>query len=115
MEEEGAITFYWQTDSPIPGDYTVFVHLIDRAGVEVAQADAPPIGGSWPTRAWVPGQAFADEHVISAFDDLEPGVYSLQVGLYDPIDAGKRLAAFQPDGTRWPNDAIEIKGAIEIP
>jgi 4-amino-4-deoxy-L-arabinose transferase-like glycosyltransferase len=107
----GQVTLYWQTNQPVPGAYTVFLHLV-RNGMLLAQADAPPVSGDWPTSAWVPGQAFADLHQFVLPSPLPPGPYTLQLGLYTPED-GLRLAAFRPDGTEWPADAVVIEG-VEI-
>ena len=112
VEDGGIVTLYWRTDQPIAKDYTVFLHVVEENGAVAAQADGRPDNGHWPTNAWVTGHTFADAHDIAAFDELNPGNYSLLVGLYDPNDSAGRLPAFRPDGTRWPNDAIHIDDAV---
>jgi len=112
-DERGAFTLYWQTDQTIPADYTVFVHLLDSQGKQVAQADGPPLAGDWPTSAWVAGQPFADSRRFDLSAPLPSGVYNLRLGFYDPA-SGARLSAFQPDGLQWPDDAVVIEHVFEI-
>lgn len=89
------ITLYWRTDVVPPADYTVFIHLLDPAGKLVAQFDQPPAAGVYPTHLWDPGEIIADEHLLQ---NLPPGRYTLQIGLYRP-DTGERLVvAGSPEG-----------------
>ena len=108
----GAFTLYWQTTQPIPGDYTVFVHLLDASGAQVTQRDSPPLNNDWPTSAWIPNQVFADPRQLDVAG-LRPGQYTARLGFYEPA-SGARLAAFQPDGARWPDDMALIENVIEI-
>ncbi|MBE7471246.1 MAG: glycosyltransferase family 39 protein [Anaerolineales bacterium] len=89
------LKLYWRADFPPPADYTVFIHLLDPAGKLAAQFDQPPANGAYPTRLWDPGEIIADEHLLQ---DLSPGRYTLQIGLYNPA-TGKRLAVSgSPEG-----------------
>ncbi|MCC6800988.1 MAG: hypothetical protein IT325_12795, partial [Anaerolineae bacterium] len=69
-------------------DFTVLVHLIDPARPDqpLAQGDDEPLGGRWPTSAWIAGRAFVDPHAVALPDDLPPGEYALAVGFYRPVD-----------------------------
>lgn len=92
------VTLRWSAERPLAADYTVFVHLVRPDGTTqspLAQGDAPPLGGRWPTSLWLPGVALDDRHTVPLPDGLAPGSYDLVVGLYDPI-TGQRLAL--PDG-----------------
>ena len=93
-----SMTLCWSTDAYLNSDYTVFVHLVasDDGGRVLAQGDAPPLGGRWPTSLWLPGVALDDVHTIPLPSDLPSGTYRLLVGLYDPA-TGDRLRL--PDGT----------------
>jgi hypothetical protein len=109
VEPGGRVALYWQAEGLVPGDYTVFLHLLDAAGMEVAPpADAPPLAGDWPTSAWIPGQPFADVHQFDLPTHLPPGPYSLRLGLYNPA-SDARLTAFRKDGTEWPDDIVVIE------
>lgn len=86
------LTLRWTSQTYMDVDYTVFVHLVAPGQREpvLAQGDAPPLGGRWPTSLWLPGLALDDEHTIEIPADLASGTYELLVGLYDPHTA-KRL------------------------
>lgn len=105
--EELHLTLYWRADAPMATDYTVFVHVLDAAGSIVAQADAPPQAGRYPTHWWERGEALADQHTIHLPADLRPGAYRVRLGLYDPT-TGERLPLAGAAG-----DAIDL-GPISI-
>ena len=111
VEKGGGVTLYWQTDGQVSGDYTVFLHLLAN-GVFLTQADAPPLGGDWPTSAWIPGQPFADVHQFELPPELPPGPYSLYLGFYDPA-SDARLTALRKDSAEWPDDIVVIED-VEI-
>jgi hypothetical protein len=111
VEEGGVVTLYWQTDGQVSGDYTVFLHLLAN-GIFLTQADAPPLGGDWPTSAWIPGQPFADAHQFELPPELPPGPYSLYLGFYDPA-SDARLTALRKDSAEWPDDIVVIED-VEI-
>jgi hypothetical protein len=109
-----ALNLYWRLNArePVPGDYTVFLHLIDEHGQMVqAPADGPPLDGDWPTSAWLPGRTVVDSHTIPWPAKLPAGRYDLQLGFYDPA-TGARLAAYRADGARWPDDVVVIQGIV---
>jgi hypothetical protein len=75
-------TLYWQADRRPEEDYTVFIHLRDSNGVNVAQSDDRPRAGAWPTWAWEPGQAVMDRHTLVIPEDVPAGSYTLWAGMY---------------------------------
>ena len=103
------VTLRWSTDRPLDTDYSVFLHLVAPTGEgpALAQGDAPPLAGRWPTSLWLPGLPLDDSHTIPLPSDLPPGRYTLLVGLYEPL-SGERLCL--PDG----RDALPL-GEIELP
>lgn len=116
VSADGALylTLYWKVagDQPVPADYTVFVHLVDEQGSLIVEpADGPPVEGAWPTSAWLPGQVVVDTRLVALPPNLHPGRYDVRVGLYDP-NTGVRLAALQPDGTPWTEDAVVLTGVF---
>ena len=84
------ISLYWRCVSPPDVDYTVFVHLQDRDGNQVAQHDGQPQGGAYPTSIWDTGEVVRDEHLLPLPSGPLPGDYWLQVGLYR-LESGQRL------------------------
>ena len=97
------MSLYWQTSEPLAADYTVFIHLTDANGGQLA-ADGPPLNGDWPTSAWQANRLVVDSHTL-VFP--APGDYTIRVGLYDPATVIP-LAAFRADGSEWPDWAIEL-------
>jgi len=101
------LTLVWQAEQEVGVDYTVFLHLIDSQGTLIAQADAPPLDGAYPTAWWSPGEVVRDPHRLSLPAEIPPGRYGLYVGLYHPATGG-RLPAVDADGNRFPDDAIPV-------
>jgi len=50
------LTFFWRPISAVTTDYTVFLHLRNRAGATVAQQDGLSLAGAYPTSRWRPGE-----------------------------------------------------------
>jgi uncharacterized membrane protein len=78
-----SVILQWQPTTPIPRDYTIFIHLVGPDGTIVTQSDARPAWVvPWPTNLWSPDQPVLDGHRLSLPPDLSPGRYQVQVGLY---------------------------------
>jgi hypothetical protein len=98
-DQEGTLTLYWQALAPINGNYTVFVHVADSDEQIRGQHDGQPVGGTYPTGEWQPGEIVVDRHPIQISPAAPPGMYRLLVGMYDG-STGQRLAAKGPSGVR---------------
>ena len=85
---ELALRMDWSALRRIATDYTVFVHIVDENGENVAQEDLQPMGNFASTRLWTPGMQVVDRRAIVLPDDLAPGRYTVRVGLYT-LDAGR--------------------------
>ena len=94
------IRLYWQVLAELEDDFTVFIHLVDVAsGAVVAQVDAAPRNGSYPTSLWKRGEVVEDAYALPLGPDVsEDKRYTLRLGLYLPIP-GTHLAA--EDGKDW--------------
>ena len=99
------VTLDWLADAAPGQDLTVFVHLLDIEGRLVAQHDGPPRQGDYPTWAWRPGDRVPDTHTLILPPDLSPGVYQLQVGLYQ-ANGGARIPVFDQADERKPDDVV---------
>jgi hypothetical protein len=80
------LQLHWLVDSPPLADWTVFTHLValdseGKASV-VAGYDSRPGAGSLPTTRWQAGWRVLDEYQMMLPAELAPGVYHLEVGLY---------------------------------
>ncbi len=106
------LTLYWQALANIQKDYTVFTHLMDKEGRIWGQKDNFPAGGTRPTSRWLVGEIVVDEYDIPVRGDAPPGEYTIEIGMYDLI-SGERLAAFDTEGERLPDDRI-ILTKVEV-
>ena len=70
------------------------------------------MGGGYPTGAWRAGDRMADRVTLRLPDDLEPGVYTVWLGVYY-WQTGERLTP-RVDGTAQPEDRFRL-GVIEVP
>ena len=85
------VTLTWALAQPVSLDYTIYVHLRPAAGdANVAQADAPPVDGWYPTSYWLVGEPVRDTHTFALPANIPPGPYQLFAGWYDPV-SGSRL------------------------
>jgi len=82
------LTLYWQADAPPEVNYHVFVHVGEPNAPPVAQADGVPVDWQRPTTTWRAGEVIADTHTVS-LSGVEPGLYNLIVGMYDPEGGGR--------------------------
>jgi 4-amino-4-deoxy-L-arabinose transferase-like glycosyltransferase len=80
------LTLIWKSLQTIDEDYTVFTHVLDRSGRQIAGKDNQPVNGTYPTSHWMPGEYVIDEYVIPVMHDE----FALEVGLYVP-ETGARL------------------------
>jgi hypothetical protein len=87
--ESMPLTLYWKTDRLISDHLTLFVHLADANNRLLYQFDGVADQGRHPTRQWLPGETFADQHLITVPDDTRPGLATLSVGFY-PLEAINR-------------------------
>lgn len=92
--ESFELRLFWRADERPPEDYTVFVHLLGADNTVWATDDAYP--AATPTTALWAGQVIADRHRLQVPDNMPPGWYSVEVGLYR-LDTGERLSL--PDGS----------------
>jgi hypothetical protein len=101
--ESLTVTVYWRALALTDRPYTVFVHLLG-AGGSLAQMDAYPEQGQYPTTRWLVGRPFADHYTLRLPADAPAGPARLIVGLYD-LETLQRLPASgpaaNPAGEAW--------------
>ncbi len=83
-----SLVLYWQALKPVSYDYSVFVHLRDAVGRNVAQADHQPLAPVYPPTLWPVGQIIRERSVLTLPEGVPAGTYSLWAGLYrlDTLD-----------------------------
>jgi hypothetical protein len=76
------LTLWWQALADLGDERSVLMHLLDRNGVKVAQADGVPARGARPTSQWRAGDTIIDTHQLALPAELPPGDYTLAFGMY---------------------------------
>ena len=106
------LTLWWQALQAPRADYTVFVHLFGPTTNEnVAQNDAQPRGGAYPTSWWTAGEVVS-ETVTLSLEKVPSGTYQLAVGLYDQTVT--RLSAIGPDGQPMPAHRVVLPTEVRV-
>jgi len=107
-----SFALHWQAIKQPKSNYTVFTQLIGPDGQVWAQQDNQPQSGRYPTTAWAVQDRVVDRYELSLKEGAPPGTYRLLVGMYD-LATGRRLAAIDQNGSRLPDDAIDL-GEITV-
>jgi len=89
------VTLYWQPTRTPKGDYAVTVRVVDSEGQAwVERQNRHPVGGTYPTRQWQPGQVVADYYRLALPPYLPSGTYRVYVSIGEPFgDVGLRAAS----------------------
>ena len=90
------ITLYWQAETEMDINYTVFIQLLNSENQVVAQVDLQPQGGAAPTITWLPNEILTDSYSLPLPVELPSGNYHLITGLYDAA-TGMRLSVDSGD------------------
>lgn len=101
------LTLAWRTLAPTAVDMNLFVHLVAPDGRTVAQWDAPPLDGSYPTAAWRAGERVLLPLAVGLPPDAPAGLLTVRLGWYD-YRTGDRLAVAGDDDA-----AVEV-GTVEL-
>ncbi len=92
------LTLAWEVLATPSGEWNRTVRLERPDGRVIAQTDGPPLGGSWPTSRWQPGELVLDELALE-LPAYGSGPAAVRVGWYDwrtlaaiPTQGGESLA-----------------------
>jgi hypothetical protein len=100
------VNLYWEVIGQPPGNYLMFLHLVDELGIMVAQRDTHPGLGNFPSSEWRPGDRFVETiRLFVPETAYAQSAGSLSVGLYAPD--GFRLAVVDAGGNAV-GDALEL-------
>jgi hypothetical protein len=106
----------WLALQQVDESYTIFVHLIDGGNRLIAQRDYTPMGGAFPTHLWIPkwiaGQSVIDPYQITVPDDLPPGEYFIETGMYG-MTSQRRVPIIGRDGSLAGDRAILFKVQVQ--
>lgn len=101
------LTLAWQTDTPIEADLNQFVHVVDATGRTIGQYDGAPLGGSYPTSRWQPGETIVQPIELTIAQDAPIGPATLRVGWYD-WRTGARLPLDGDDDSALDMDRVQV-------
>jgi hypothetical protein len=82
--DEIEVTLYWQRSGPLETDYSVYLRLINGVYDVWGSQDGSPLWGAMPTSLWEEGMVVADKRWITVLPGTPPGVYQIEMGMYDP-------------------------------
>lgn len=105
------LTLVWQVEVPLPVDLTVFVQLVDADNNIIAQGDAKPQNGFYPTPYWQSGEQIIDTYHLPLSHDTPPGSYDILLGFYEAGN-GARLQILDEAG-QFKSDHVRLTG-IEV-
>ena len=104
----------WVAGADITGDYTLFVHLRPPDDPRpMAQADAQPQDGNYPTYLWQAGEAVPMRVTVGDLPE-EVRDYTLVVGWYAAPDGPRLTLADGSDGLPLARVTLDTAGAISV-
>lgn len=111
--QEGAVyevLLTWQSQIERPDfDATIFVHVVDENGEIIAQEDARPLEGRYPTFIWSAGEVVRTSHRLM-LPGISPDELWLRLGMYSFTPDPQNLPILW-DGAPQPHNAV-IPGAL---
>ncbi len=108
------LQLYWEVTGKPPGDYLLFVHVLDQFGNIIVQRDTHPGLGNFPSSLWQPGDRFIED--ISLYlpeTAYAPTQATVKIGYY-ALDGSYRLGITAADGTGL-GDALTLAPVEVVP
>jgi hypothetical protein len=103
------VTLGWEAVGPVSADYSVVTVLKDRDGQTVEQNQRGLGGGGEGTAAWEPGRWVFRTSTLDLRRSIQPGEYTLAVGLYD----SKARKLVPVDGATSGDDTLPL-GTVQV-
>jgi hypothetical protein len=116
------LTLYWQAMLPIDEDYEIVLKMINGVYKVWGQQGGQPVQGVFPTYTWQESQIIKDQRDIEVLPGTPPGVYQVEVILYDlhnsvwvEPDGGPGLLGPMeiPRGAHPPVEALDIEYPVD--
>ncbi len=82
------LTLFWQNQLASNQDWQVQLQLHDESGAAVLTRQLPPVTADFPTSQWQAGDLWRGQHLLRLPAGLENGLYTWQLQLCQPHDAG---------------------------
>jgi hypothetical protein len=103
----------WASEGQVPPDYVVFVHLYDPDNETiVAQSDARPRRGTYPTSSWTANEVVSEEIVLD-LSAVPPGSYRLGLGMVE-ADGIDRAPVVDARGEVVPGGRLVLEPAVVV-
>jgi hypothetical protein len=83
-EDTIGVTLYWQCLSSMMENYVVHLKVLNGGYHVYGQQDGMPVHDGFPTNQWEEGIVVKDERQIRLLPGSPPGLYDIEVGLYEP-------------------------------
>ena len=93
----------WEALKEVEQDYTAFVHLIHGEDFVVARHDGEL------TSSWVVGSEVEDAHELTVPTGAAPGLYWVEVGLYDQLTTVRLRALGSGEAEVTPDGAVRVR------
>jgi 4-amino-4-deoxy-L-arabinose transferase-like glycosyltransferase len=104
--DEIEVTLFWQRNEPLEADYSVYLRLINGVYDVWGGQDGGPLWDAMPTSLWDEGMVVADERRIPVLLGTPPGIYQIEMGMYDPTT----MAHLEPVDT----EGNPLLGPVEV-
>jgi hypothetical protein len=92
------LTLWWEALAVPEKDYKVFTHLVLPPEATWAQMDSRPQRGGSRTNTWEPGQRIEDHYELMLPESAPPGIYFVEIGIYDPDTNDRLMVNFSDKG-----------------
>lgn len=110
LDDAGNVVMSWRAEAPTFRNLTAFVHMIDRDGNRVAQADRIPGDGSYATPTWSTGELVVDTIPLDIVDPCVGGdAVRLVTGWYEYAADGARRMRLDAPGD------VAVTGDVTMP
>jgi 4-amino-4-deoxy-L-arabinose transferase-like glycosyltransferase len=105
------LTLYFRVLRKPPPGHNIFVHMA-TPGEALVNGDHEPVGGTFPTAHWVPGEYIRDVHTVDfPLAVTSSGTYTLFIGMWPGGNRpGIKITSGENDGNnRVPLGAVTVK------
>jgi len=105
-EDVIGVTLYWRALGAVSGDYIAHLKLVNAVYHLWGQAEGRPSWGGTPTNQWQEGEVFDSYHEIKPRPGTPPGIYQIELSLYEP---------YQQRSLNPADDQILLLGPVKMP
>jgi hypothetical protein len=106
------LTLYWQALATTGQDYRIFDNLLDSEQRRWGGYDRRARDG-YSTLLWVPGEVITDPFGVPVDPAAPPGIYWLDIGLYDPTADGPVSLPLVEQGQPLTQSSVRI-GPVKV-